>query len=480
VLQYPPSGDWTSIAAEHPVIASIGPLFVDPAKDDYRLREDSLALKLGFKPIPVEKIGPYQITLAGTASRTHLTPRPSRQTMIRVLPFRLVSRSPAVRRRECLWVLFLAVLASIGSAPGAAWSAEKPFEPFMGAWMNVSGLVGPSDDLSARERSIAENLERFEASGLRAIILFVTTTSGQAQYPSQVIPDKIWGEWDPVAVIVREARKRGLQVWPSMCVMACGSKEPRGILKQHPEWALRDKEGNPMGYLSAGNPEVRKYVTSVLREIATRYQPDGIMLDYCRYPGGEAAMDAVSQARFDAAHPLEEFPAHGAERKEAFRKFKADCLSELVHEFSTALRALKPAPRIGSYMWGVHELKGTRDWKAWAEHGDINLFNLTGYYYEKNRGKDYLTKYEDSFRSMAAVLKEVGRPIDFTVCVGIVTSHGRIEKADEIGAYLEIAKRAGVNGAAIFTWHTLQPYLPEVKEKNYFEKFEAGLKPAAW
>ncbi|MBN2476630.1 MAG: right-handed parallel beta-helix repeat-containing protein [Pirellulales bacterium] len=36
------------------------PLFVDPANDDYRLRPDSPALKLGFQPIPVEKIGPYQ------------------------------------------------------------------------------------------------------------------------------------------------------------------------------------------------------------------------------------------------------------------------------------------------------------------------------------------------------------------------------------------------------------------------------------
>ncbi len=35
------------------------PLFVDPDKGDYRLRPNSPALRLGFKPIPLEKIGPY-------------------------------------------------------------------------------------------------------------------------------------------------------------------------------------------------------------------------------------------------------------------------------------------------------------------------------------------------------------------------------------------------------------------------------------
>ena len=36
------------------------PLFVDAENDDYRLRPDSPALELGFEPIPVEKIGPYE------------------------------------------------------------------------------------------------------------------------------------------------------------------------------------------------------------------------------------------------------------------------------------------------------------------------------------------------------------------------------------------------------------------------------------
>jgi hypothetical protein len=57
------------------------------------------------------------------------------------------------------------------------------------------------------------------------------------------------------------------------------------------------------------------------------------------------------------------------------------------------------------------------------------------------------------------------------------TSHGKIREAREIEDYLNIAKRRGVNGAAVFTWETLQPYLPEVKKAGYFEKFTSGLPP---
>jgi hypothetical protein len=41
----------------HSIVAD--PLFVDPAKDDYRLKENSPASQIGFQAIPVDQIGPY-------------------------------------------------------------------------------------------------------------------------------------------------------------------------------------------------------------------------------------------------------------------------------------------------------------------------------------------------------------------------------------------------------------------------------------
>jgi hypothetical protein len=49
---------WQKLGRDaHSVVADPG--FRNPRRDDYRLRPESPALKLGFEPIPVEKIGPY-------------------------------------------------------------------------------------------------------------------------------------------------------------------------------------------------------------------------------------------------------------------------------------------------------------------------------------------------------------------------------------------------------------------------------------
>jgi hypothetical protein len=61
----PPLDEWEAWKTQWKDTSSLvaDPMFVNPEKDDYRLKPGSPAFKLGFKPIPVEKIGPYASTL---------------------------------------------------------------------------------------------------------------------------------------------------------------------------------------------------------------------------------------------------------------------------------------------------------------------------------------------------------------------------------------------------------------------------------
>jgi hypothetical protein len=49
---------WQSLGFDGKSVVA-DPMFVGRDKDDYRLRPESPALKLGFEPIPIENIGPY-------------------------------------------------------------------------------------------------------------------------------------------------------------------------------------------------------------------------------------------------------------------------------------------------------------------------------------------------------------------------------------------------------------------------------------
>ncbi len=51
--------EWRGLGADRDSVIS-DPLFVDAENGDFRLQDDSPALKLGFKPIPVDEIGPYE------------------------------------------------------------------------------------------------------------------------------------------------------------------------------------------------------------------------------------------------------------------------------------------------------------------------------------------------------------------------------------------------------------------------------------
>ena len=56
---FEPFATWQSLGHDvHSVFADPG--FVDPGHDDYRLKEDSPALALGFKPLPIDEMGPYE------------------------------------------------------------------------------------------------------------------------------------------------------------------------------------------------------------------------------------------------------------------------------------------------------------------------------------------------------------------------------------------------------------------------------------
>ncbi len=342
--------------------------------------------------------------------------------------------------------------------------------PFLGAYVNFDRAIAGARTDSEREAALDALLDRFQASGLRVVMPYVTTTSGSAAYPSDVMPARLYGDWDPLAYLIAGAKRRRLEVYPVFCVLACGHEQPHGILAQHPQWAVRSPEGEPLGFISPAHPEARAWVVSVITEVVRNYAVDGILLDYLRYHNRPLRLDAESEAEF--ARFRQRHPERG--EAELFKAFRESALTKLARQISSSVRALRPDVQIAMYSWGPHVASQHRvgqNWPLWSREGYVDMVNISGYCYPANYGDKYLEVFSRRIGDAVRLNRSQHGRAEVTFCLGVVTSHGQIETAGEVQEYLQRAAREEVSGVALFTWATLQPYLDEIIRSDYLPKF---------
>ncbi len=120
--------------------------------------------------------------------------------------------------------------------------------------------------------------------------------------------------WDPLAVAVRAGHARGLELhaYINSFPLWSGNSAPRETTPRHayldhPDWVVADSDGESQAlndsyvFASPGNPEVRAHIAAVAADIGSRYQVDGIHLDYIRYADPDYSHDAASIAAYQGS-----------------------------------------------------------------------------------------------------------------------------------------------------------------------------------
>ncbi len=342
-------------------------------------------------------------------------------------------------------------------------SGELP-RPFRGAYLHFNKLMTPSSSSAEQERVLARESDRMKQFGLNALMPFVTTSSGDAYYDSDLLK-RIYSNSDPVRMLSLESRSRDMGFYPVVPIAICGDEQPKSVLLQHPEWALRLPDGRAMGYISPAHPEARKWLASVIHEIVLKYQPDGLVLDYIRYPNRPLRLDPASEVRFRESIPANCTPE---EEKKRLQEFKENELTELVRLISEAGRAAQPNLKIGAYVWGPHVTKDhqiAQVWTLWVMHGYLDMVNVSVYFHRETYGENFLNVFEQRMADSLELNRQLPKPALLTFALGVNTSHGRVHSADDIRSYLKIAERLKLDGVAYFTWDYLQPYLDELKKR---------------
>ena len=156
------------------------------------------------------------------------------------------------------------------------------------------------------EKDIVKVLDQMASVGINNIFL-ETYYHGKTIFPSQTMvkygfikQNEEFVGLDPLKIWINEAHKRNIKVHIWFETFYVGNKSPEtnpeSILAKKPDWANYQKKNADSAtiaysvsehngyFIDPANPEVQNFLYELLCEIINKYKPDGINLDYIRYP----------------------------------------------------------------------------------------------------------------------------------------------------------------------------------------------------
>lgn len=249
---------------------------------------------------------------------------------------------------------------------------------------------------------IAGAVEHAREMGLKGLLVQVVGR-GDAYYRSDLLPPAAslrLAEFDPLEEVVTRAHAAGLEVHAWMNCMLVWSeagwpRDRRHVLNTHPEWIARLADGRRMTslslrerrrlgvegvFLAASQPGVGAWLGSIAGEIASRYDVDGIHLDYIRQP--DVRLDAVPAssdsperragtgllAPTATAQAADAAGAPGASRA-------GDPVADVVRAVRDSLQAVRPGLALSAAVFAdtaAAERRLAQPWTSWVRSGLID------------------------------------------------------------------------------------------------------------
>ena len=250
---------------------------------------------------------------------------------------------------------------------------------------------------------LAQVFDRLAQAGINTVF-FETVNAGYTIYPSKIAKEQnpLIRRWDALEDAVKLAHERDMELHAWVWTFAAGNQRhneiinvnrdyPGPVLAAHPDWANYDNLGNmiPVGqtkpFFDPANPEVRQYLLKLYDEIVTRYNVDGLQLDYIRYPfqdpsaGRTYGYGKAARAQFQqltGVDPINISPSQ-PELWQKWTTFRTEQVDSFVAQLSQQLRQKRPNLILSVAVFPLPELeriqKIQQNWETWARRGDVDL-----------------------------------------------------------------------------------------------------------
>lgn len=351
-----------------------------------------------------------------------------------------------------------------------AFAADSPGR--IGAYVRLYDLV-------KSPAKLRDEMKLIKSTGIDFIIPQGKTTSGTVTWDSAVAPKELVASKDYLPTIIKYAHSVGLKVYPCFCVCPEGGDgNLDSVLAKNPSWAWF-YNGARRGYIDPGNADARRYEVSLISELVSKYDIDGLSLDYLRCPGRVGYTDSgrdyiLKKYKVDLAQVVGTAPvaldtedgkkaaaaANAAALKNPiwpeWKRWRTEQVNILMHDIRAAVNKAKPGLPISSYVWGYNTYSGNyetnQDWMTWVSKGWLDWINPSGYRYTD----EAFIKAVDDNRN------HIAKGFPFYVTIGVLTSHGKLNSADEVKKQMNLAREHGADGLVFFTWESLKPFAADI------------------
>jgi len=265
-------------------------------------------------------------------------------------------------------------------------------------WLDRGSIVR-----AGSEQGLAKIFDQLAAAGINTVF-FETINAGYPIYPSEVAPQQnpLVRGWDPLAAAVKLAHERGMELHAWVWTFAVGNQRhnaivnlpadyPGPVIAAHPEWASYDNRGSlfPPGqgkpFLDPANPAARQHLFRLFDEIVSRYQVDGLQLDYIRYPFQDPSAERsygygiAARQQFQQMTGVDPTNIRPGDRElwQKWTEFRTRQIDSFVAEVSQRLRQKRPNLIMSVAVFPlsehdrIHKLQ--QHWEVWANRGDVDL-----------------------------------------------------------------------------------------------------------
>jgi uncharacterized lipoprotein YddW (UPF0748 family) len=296
---------------------------------------------------------------------------------------------------------------------------------------------------------------------------------GETYYPSKYAPSKRNSDkW--LRDFLAEAHRREIKVSAWLNVFYSWGYAPKTYNMKHPinknpNWFVHDRLGKSIidysinelrkigvegYYLAPANIQVQDYIYKIIEELLTKYDFDGIHLDYIRYPSSQFIYDISLRTEFmreyyfdpqelltggDYRTRLSLWGYNDLENK--WRRFFSTNLSNFIKDLYKKVKKIERDVQISvavkpNFLTARNEYG--QDWVTWLNSGCVDFVCLMAY--NKNIAG-----------CLNRILKVVKEPHRVTVGLGIYAL-----RPDQIKRQVELIRKLPFAGIVFFSYDALK------------------------